>query len=131
MTGHLYFEGDQYTDCTQAWLDAAPDTVEVDSAARALGLGMTGRAAARLLADTVRDRGPERGRHLVRYLFPDSADQGPADQNFTTIFKYACRRHGMLRFKLDPANPSSWIVAAFPEHAGDSHLGWFGELTGS
>ena len=131
MTDSIVFEGDQYIDCTQAWRDVAPDTVEVENAARALGLAMNGRAAARLLADTVRECGPERGIHLVRYLFPDKANQGPADQNFTTIFKYACRHHGMLRFKLDPANPSSWIVAAFPEHAGDSHVGWCSELTGS
>ena len=124
MTDELTFEGEVYHEVTGPWLDANPDAAQVEQATRRLGLDVNGRVAARMLAETVREKGPGRGKRVCTYLFPEGQGKGAADQDFTTIFQFACCRHGMRRYKRDLNNVGSAMVVGFDEHAGRNHTGW-------
>jgi hypothetical protein len=108
-----------YYDRTQKWRDEAPRAVTLDGTADRLGLGMDGEDAVQAIVDYLDHNGPTRGITIVRSVFGYDERAGQKNVTYANFFKYACRHHGVLRFKADPNKNNSAAVFALSSSRAD------------
>lgn len=110
IPNEVIFQGDSYT--YDGWADANVDLMDCSRAATGLGLNMTGQQAVKCLVEYVEQHGPGRGSDIARGAF---GVEGHLGIKWSSLFQYACRRHGLLHYKIDPNNRNSPALFAF-EH---------------